>query len=673
MKITFANGNSMLIPDEPVDDPVRGFDSRRDPYDKSTEADTAETQEYGKIHATLVNTPLKVSQLLKKLNGYTGWLGFDTEVSGPQLRGRDFVNISHSVLLGLSLAFNDGKCFYVPVRHRGNNVSFKELKAIHEAIKCKPLWAHNAKFDHQPMIQAGLPLLFLYDSMIAAWLVTGENWGLGLKAQASLVLNRKSPPFDPAIASKTGEEAKLYACHDALNTLELGLHYWERLDLKQQQWLMQECRFTRTLAEMKLQGFALDYGKLRGIEHQAQKEQQGLQQEWNKLAGGISITSAKQLQGLFEDGTWKPKGLTKGGAFSTAGTCMEYNVKQAQTPAGKQLAQLRLDYQEVAKIVSTYSEGLLEEAAQWADGKLHPDLFHFGTVTGRLASANPNIQNMPAHGDWAKRVRECFVPDEGMVFTSADYSQVELRYFADYCGGALLDVLMKGEDPHAKTAKAMGCTRDQGKTINFGFLLYGGAPAKLANDVLKCSEAEAKERIEALHAEYPSVEPWRQNVIDVVTARGPMPWARTLAGRIRYFPELDPEQLKATRPEDYAALTKKYNGNCKMRGKQPTDKGLWYSIRSSGQRRLVNYLIQGGSRDLLVIGMNSYNAHPDKTDDMKIITTVHDEVLTQHHPINTDLATKVLKESLEGAGEVLGLKVPIIAEPKTGYTWAEVK
>jgi DNA polymerase-1 len=335
--------------------------------------------------------------------------------------------------------------------------------------------------------------------------------------------------------------------------------------------------------------------------------------------------------------------------------------------------------------VSTYTDGHLEEAAQWADKKLHADLFHFGTVTGRLSCSNPNLQNQPARGTWATKIRECFIPDPGMMFTAADYSQVELRYFADYCGGTLLEAFLRGEDLHEMTATALKTSRQQAKTVNFGFLLYGGGPDKLAKE-LGLSSDQAQEKIKDLHAQYPEVDAWRSKVIEavggvvewsgtgenkIVGGRGPIPWAKTRAGRVREFPELNPDLLRDTDPAEYLRLMNKYKGKCKQRGKKPTTIGAWMSIRSRGERLLVNYLVQGGSRDLLVDGMTYYAKHaPPRFD---IIMTVHDEVLTQH-PIGAEgEAASLLKTSLEQAGSTLGLRVPIVAEPKSGYTWAETK
>jgi DNA polymerase-1 len=627
------------------------------------------------IKVTLVNTPLKVDALCRKLDKYKGFIGFDTEVVGPLLKGRDFVNITRSCLLGLSLSFEDGKNYYVPFRHKGNCVTHAELAQICTRIQWRAahskVWAHNAKFDHQVMAMAGFPMERLLCSMIAAWLITGKNKGIGLKPLALQHFDRECPEYDPSISHKTGDAVKVYAGHDSRNTLQLGCHYRTLLEGRGGwDWFITECDFTTILAEMKLQGMRLDHGKLRGVRFQATKELNRIKAEWDSDAPDISITSSKQLQELFTDGTWTIHGQTDTGAVSTGKKAMEWNALNAKTLAGRRLAELRLEYQEVSKIVTTYTDGLIEESLQWLDEKLHPDLFHFGTVTGRLASANPNIQNQPVHGSWAARVRACFIPEEGMEFTAADYSQVELRYFAEYCGKSLFAMFMDNQDLHQRTADAMNISRKDAKTVNFGFLLYGGGPDKLAED-LGCSSKEATLKIKALHAEYPEVEEWRQHVLEVVKGRGTNPWAKTLAGRIRYFPELNPAFLKRDNPDEYKRLAKKYRAGCLRRGKKPTATGLEWSVRGRGERLVVNYLIQGGARDLLVLGMNKYRRRAPAA--FTIITTVHDEVLTQHPIGRGEEARALLQSCLESAGPMLGLKVPILAEPKTGSTWAEVK
>jgi DNA polymerase I-like protein with 3'-5' exonuclease and polymerase domains len=150
-----------------------------------------------------------------------------------------------------------------------------------------------------------------------------------------------------------------------------------------------------------------------------------------------------------------------------------------------------------------------------------------------------------------------------------------------------------------------------------------------------------------------------------------------MAGRLRYIPELNQAYMKEHHPVEYQQLHNKYSAKARSNGKQPSATGWEWSLRSRGQRLVVNYLVQGGSRDLLVLGMNAYRnqiaSTPKHHKDFTIVTTVHDEVLTQH-PIGRGAdARGLLKDALESAGPALGLTVPIVAEPVTGSTWAEVK
>lgn len=638
------------------------------------------------MKTVLANTPLKVGRLLKRLDkaiaDESGFVGFDTEIEAPLLRGRDFVNRSYSALLGLSIAFEDDTAYYLPLRHKGNNASFMDLHNVCTQLEklahTGRLWAHNAEFDYGVMKRAGYDLEGLRCSKLAAWLVTGKNKGIGLKLLAREVLGRTSPDYDPHIGKQTAAEVLEYACHDAVNTRELGAHYFAILEKRNAvNWFDTECAFGRVLAEMQAQGINLDRKKLVEIRRDADAVRTAARQRWEELAPDVSITSSKQLQQLFAEGLWRTERKTKTGNYSTDAETMKEQVTKG-TP-GAALAQARMDFQEVTKIVNTYTDGLIEEALQWADKKLHPDLFHLGTVTGRLSSSNPNIQNQPAHGDWSTKIRECFIPDAGFEFTSADYSQIELRYFADYCKGNLLQAFVDGKDLHVETGEAMGVGRDGGKTVNFGFLLYGGGPKKLARTV-GAPESEGEELQGRLQSKYPRIEAWRKHVVKVAENRGPIPWVKTRAGRVRYIPELQPEQWKARDPEGYGALARhlvskyglgpdaykpRFFGGRQVRSKVNS------AIYSRGKRLVVNYLVQGGSRDLLALAMVRYRERAPEG--FSLVTTVHDEVLTQHPIGRGEEARALLKECMESVASQLGLKVPVLAEPQTGSTWAAVK
>ena len=634
----------------------------------------------------LANTPLKVKKLLGRLDRALleekGFVGFDTEIEGPLLQGRDFVNRSYSALLGLSVAFQpEGEAFYMPLRHRGNNATFLDLHNVCERLAglaaAGRLWAHNAEFDYGVMKRAGYPLEGLRCSRLAAWLITGKNKGLSLKLLAREVLGRVSPEYDPHIGKQTAAEVLEYACHDAVNTMELGNLYYKQLVARNLvEWFDEECAFGRVLSDMHAHGINLDRKKLISIRNQAARQRAEVAAEWAKALPETSITSSKQLQSMFENGLWKTARRTRTGAYSTDAETMKEQIDRG-TP-GARFAELRMRFQEVTKIVNTYTDGLIEEALQWADKRIHPDLFHLGTVTGRLSSSHPNIQNQPAHGEWAKDIKSCYIPDEGFEFTAADYSQVELRYFADYCKGSLLQAFLDDKDLHQETADGLGIDRAKGKTVNFGFLLYGGGPAKLARTVGR-PEKEGEELQARLAAKYPSIEEWRRHVVKTASARGPVPYVRTRAGRVRYIPELHPEAWKARDPEAYMALARylasKYSlgpdaFKPRFFGGQQRRSKVNSAIYSRGARLVVNYLVQGGSRDLLVLAMNRYRCIAPEV--FSLVTTVHDSILTQHPKGMGNEARKLLEECMTSVAPKLGLRVPIIAKAITSPTWAEV-
>lgn len=640
---------------------------------------------YDEIKVTLVNTPLKAETLIRRLAQAPGYIGLDTEAVGPQLRGRDFINISHASLLGFSVALQGHKdwTYYMPVRHAGNNLGYEYIHQIFSLLaghaKRGKVVAHNAKFDWQVLKREGFEV-DLVDSMVAAWLCLRRNHHLGLKDLAAEILLRKSPPYDPGIAWKTGDQAKQYAGHDARNTLDLMLHFLPDLDLE---WFDRECQFARVLGHMKLAGVVLDFEKLQILNAELQAEKEKILETWRTYFPHADIGSSKQLQQLFEDGTWVPRGVTKSGQHATGSDVMKWNLRNTPSHDGRGAAWMRLAYQEIDKIAGTYTTGLIEEALQWADHRLHADLWHFGTGTGRLSCSNPNLQNQPAHGGYAKSVREAYVAKPGWRVTGSDFSQIELRYFADYCGGALADAYKLGHDVHQMTADAMDISRSAGKMVNFGFLLYGGGPDKLARE-LGCSREEAERKIEDLDARYPEVQEWRQNVIR--TVGGEVEWvrgqptvvggrdnyeAKTLAGRWRNFPELNPTRLRKDDPERYNELAKKYAYKCRVAGKQPTAAGEWMSIRAAGERYLINYLIQGGARDLLVIAMTEF--YKCKDPEWEISMTVHDEVILHHPAEDSERVRELLKRCMEESGKALGVQVPIEAEPVTGRNWAEIK
>jgi DNA polymerase-1 len=626
-----------------------------------------------KMH--LVTTPAKEQRLLKALEKCETAIGFDTESVGGKRRyskavNDPFLNMQLSSMQGVSIAFPDEQAYYLPIRHRKQNCSLKTLHDACRLISLRQLevWAHNVKHDSYVLRREGIECSSWSwrDSMLLWWLKSPEEQR-GLKYLAKQYLGRDCPEYTQTI-DRTGAEVMEYACYDALNALQLGLKM-PLLGSKLESWFEDvETPFAVCLSEMEEHGIALNTEMLvKDLGAMVEKDLWALLTEWEASFPNISPTSSKQLQELFTEGTWEPVGCTSGGAFKTDKTAMEYQLKYANK-AGQEAARLRLEIQAAAKVRETYVNGLVEESLQWPDRKLHPQWHHTGTATGRLSSSDPNLQNQLARGKYADLLKSCYVPDEGWIFTSADYSQIELRLFADMAGGDLLQAYIDNRDLHQEMADILGTTRQNGKTFNFGFFIYGGGPKKAAK-TFGWDEQDAKKRLQAAAKRFPEAQQLRDRIISSVSQRTPVPYVKTRAGRIRYIPELAPEAWEARDPEAFQQavkdIVKKYGmEDC-------TQQKVNRALRSRGERIAVNTIIQGSAADVAKRAVVDYwkVANPSMA---RVVALVHDEILTtcrEQHVLENE---RVLRDCMEQAGRKLNIKVPLFAGPKSGYSWKAV-
>ena len=642
-----------------------------------------------KLH--LANTDKSCDRLLDMLES-AHEIGFDTESAGPLLRnrtwkeGKTFINEHCSHIIGFSVAFpaptldevpdawkkKDGQlkagrvleptAFYVPIRHNKKNAKWDAVERILSGVaQVENVWWHNSKHDYKMLLLMGYPFpqKKSLDTFVASLLADPERKTHSLKDLAFDLLGRESPHFDPVFYQLTGKAALEYACHDAVNTLELGQLF--RGKLKEQgiwDWFVDtESQFSLVLGEMERWGMALNFPKLKLLSAECLsvlEEQLGLWEETvpklyhvvdgKKVRRPIGIGSSDQLQVLFEKGVWKKFKKTPGGQCGTDRDCME--AQERLLPKGSdgiKLAQIRLDYQAATKIATTYTMGLIEEARQFPDQRIHPNYNQGGAGTGRLSSSNPNGQNIPVRSEQGRKVKDAIVPAPGYVFLAADYSQIELRVLAHYCGGKLAEAYLNGEDVHQQTADLVGCSRDDGKTLNFA-IVYGAGPWTLAKQ-LKTDKKNATSMQNAFFAAYPRIPKFMKQLVEIADSRGAHPYVKTLTGRRIYIPEL----LESD-----------------------------YGLRQSGIRKAGNAPVQGGAFDIMKIGMvnvrkrllGNPRTHSMWNTDIRCVNNLHDEVT---YEVKTELVedlVPIIQEELENAFK---LRVPLVAEPKIGRTWAECK
>lgn len=545
-----------------------------------------------------------------------------------------------------------------------------------------------------------------------------------------------------------------YATADAVATLGLYKNFRPKLDNWPFFAKIKECfykwemPFIRVLFNMETRGITLDTDYLREYRKQLRAKRSQLKQEMVRQLPrqDINLGSTKDLRWLFfEHFKFQPKKVSeKTGAPSTDADTIGLLIEEhPDHPFLKIFA----EYREVEKIIGTYLDAYLgteddpdlsaaeslapmlggvdpeedgvvilsdggkaEEEAKTKkvkvkrsivspDGKIRCDFRHTGTRTGRLSSAEPNLQNINRQefdeikGEDGKVImipkpglRMAFVADKGNTMVVADYSQIELRLLAHYARDKyMIEAYMKGIDLHKFCASIMFNTpidklekwmRQAAKTIGFG-IIYGMGPGKLANQ-LKISKEKAKELYENYYSNFVGVKHFveavkikcRQGaVVDAGKGLKQHEMARayyvpTILGRRRYLPNINhrPEDVLYLTGGDYEAARKISNG-----------------IRAYAERQAVNTIIQGSAADVCKIAMvliEEDATHPEGVLyglGYKLLSQVHDEVIGECPEENGEKALARVRELMEGVGEMLGIRVPIVAEGSTARTWAEAK
>ncbi len=390
------------------------------------------------------------------------------------------------------------------------------------------------------------------------------------------------------------------------------------------------------LREMEAAGVRVDVTKLKEAETTLNEELSALEQRIYELAGEtFNINSPRQVgELLFEKLKLDAKAKkSRTGQYSTSEEVL-VTLKEKHPIVGA-----ILDYRELKKLVTTYISALPGYIA--ADGKIHTTYNQTVTATGRLSSSNPNLQNLPIRSERGRLIREAVIPDEGCMFLSADYSQIELRLMAHFSQDEhMLAAFRSGQDIHAATAARIyglpieQITKDQrrkAKTANFG-IIYGISAFGLAQQ-LDCSRTEAKQLIDDYFAAFPRVISYIESQKELARQRG---YAETLFGRKRYLPDIHSQNA---------------------------------TVRSFAERNAVNAPIQGTAADIIKMAMVSIHRRL-KEEHLKAQMTmqVHDE-LNFNVPFNeVDRVREIVVNEMQNA---VHLSIPLIAECGVGENWLE--
>lgn len=395
-----------------------------------------------------------------------------------------------------------------------------------------------------------------------------------------------------------------------------------------------EMPLLKVLAEMELEGVAVDAVKLKSLQKKLDEEIRSLVLSIYKEAGKeFNINSPKQLgEILFDFLKIKPRGKTRTGGRSTkAENLEEMRDDHAVVP-------LILKYREIFKLQSTYVIPLYDLVSESKDGRIHTTYLQTGTVTGRLSSENPNLQNIPTGSEYAKLVRAAFVPAKGNSFLSLDYSQIELRVLAHVAGDAkMTEAFRNDQDIHKITASNVFNVpleqvtlemRSAAKTLNFG-VIYGMGPQAFARATGKSFE-EAQTFIDEYFSDFADVRIWQDKLIDKAKQTG---FVENLNGRKRWLPNI------ATYSPRFAA---------------------------EARRAAINMPIQSLAADIIKLAMINIKR---ELPDIKLLLSIHDELVFEVPDVMLkDIAQRV-KKIMELAYK---LSVPLKVDAAIGKSWAEI-
>jgi len=565
---------------------------------------------------------------------------------------------TQACLVGLSFSTKPNHAFYVPLRHDYPNApsqlpkeqALNLLKKVLENPKIKKI-GQNIKYDYIVLKKEGIRIQGIdLDSMILSYLLE-PNWGKhNLNRLALTYLQVKAISYNDIVGKGKNEvtidavdidRVAPYACQDADLTLQLSSLLWPKIKEENLDSLYRkfELPLIEVLADMEMWGVKIDTQALKNLSSELEYELGHLRKKIYDISGEeFNLNSPQQLASILFDKLNLPASrrtkITK--SYSTSVNILQELAKDYP------IAQYTLEYRKLTKLKSGYADSL-PLLLNPATGRIHTSYNQTVAATGRLSSSDPNLQNIPVKGDLGRRFREAFIPAQGHLFLSADYSQVELRVLAHLSKDpALIETFLHDRDIHEETAERVFGNasilfkeekRRRAKIINFS-MIYGASAFSLAKE-LETSTSEAQDFIDLYYEKYPKVRQFLEKKVKDAQEKG---FSETIFGRKRQVPEL-----------------------------QHKDK----MTQQAGRRIALNTPIQGSAADLMKKAMIDIWREMKRKDlKSKMILQVHDELVFEVPDAEKDKVEILVKEKMEN---VFPLKAPLKVHLSWGVNWAEAK
>ncbi|WP_027373790.1 DNA polymerase I [Chryseobacterium sp. UNC8MFCol] len=567
---------------------------------------------------------------------------FDTETTS--------LNELEAELVGMSFSYKKGLAYYIPLSEDRAEV-LQTLEIFRPFFEKEDLLkiAHNLKFDYKVLKQYDITVKgAMFDTMIAHYLLNPDGRH-GMDYLSEIYLNYKPVSIETIIGKKGKKQGSFrdadlrtqtdYAAEDADITFQLYELFAPQLKKENLEELFYtiEMPLMEVLAKMELAGISLDEKWLAQESIDLENDLKQLEATIFELSGEeFNMNSPKQLgEILFEKMQLDPKAKkTKTGQYATSEDVLQ------KLSSKHEIIKHILEYRTYQKLKSTYVDALPSQIDK-KDNRVHTNFSQTTAATGRLASVNPNLQNIPIRTLRGQQIRGAFVSGEGNKIISADYSQIELRLIAEISGEEnMIKAFQDGEDIHASTAAKLfkipleevsKTQRSQAKTVNFG-IIYGQGAFALAEQT-GLSRTEAKQMIEAYFETYPKLKEYMAEQVSKARQLG---YVETILGRKRHLKDINSNN---------------------------------FVVRGHAERNAVNAPVQGSAADVVKLAMIKIDRELEEQQlKTKMLLQVHDELVFESPVDEIETASALIRKEMESALET---QVPLLVEIGVGNNWLE--
>ena len=609
---------------------------------------------------TLNSINKKNYHLIKDLKEIDDWINEAEEVGEVAVDTETSSLDPHQAdLIGVSLSSKIGKACYIPLGHNSQKnlnkeLVLKKLKPLLEDSSIKKI-GQNIKFDFIVLFKHGITISTMEDTMLMSYVLDAGKNRHNMDSLSEIHLNHKTIAFKDLVGTGKKEinfkdvdveKAKDYAAEDADITFRLYKKFHKSLKDEKMVNIYElfEKPMIKILAFMEIEGIKIDNKFLKILSSKFEKKIEKIQKNVFKISKKeFNIASPKQLgEILYNELKIADLKKTKKGSFATSASVLEDLAFK-----GHEFPQLVLDWRQVSKLKNTYSDSLPEHINPLTN-RVHTSFLLAATTTGRLASSDPNLQNIPIKSEDGRDIRKSFIAEKDNVLISADYNQIEMRILADLADVKELKKAFKNnEDIHSLTASQIFNTeikkvdqdqRRKAKAINFG-IIYGISQYGLAKQI-NVSNYEAEEFLNSYFAKFPEIKVYMDQTIKFCRKNG---YVNNIFGRRSHFININ-------------------------------DKN--YNVRNFQERAAINAPIQGSASEIMRLAMIRLEKrlNEQKNQDTKMLLQIHDELIFETPKSGAEKIRKIITEEMTSVvnSDQHSFSIPLTVDLNIGDNWGSL-